>query len=271
MTEYIELVNIYLKEYVDSIENDKLRDAIEYSLFPGGKRLRPILLLSVLHDRNIDLQMGVYQACAIEMIHSYSLIHDDLPAMDNDDFRRGKPTVHRKYGEALAILAADALLTDAFAYFCKGNLDDSIKNKIVQLGSINAGSQGMVLGQVLDITTTCTNLSLEDVERIHLHKTKDLINLSLVSGGLIANFSEEELKLLEQLTYYFGLAFQIKDDIDDYSENGSDIINEKATYPIVLGLEKSKELLSDFKNKSLQITKELFKVQDLYELIERIL
>lgn len=271
MTQYIDLVNEKLTEYINTIENKELQEAIRYSLLPGGKRLRPLLLLTILNDLNVDLEDGINAACAIEMIHSYSLIHDDLPAMDNDDYRRGQLTVHKKFNESLAILAADALLTDAFRYFCKGKLPNEVLVKLVVLASKNAGCNGMVEGQVLDMAKYPNGLNLEDVKKIHLHKTKDLINLSMISAGIIANLNPDEINLLDDLSYYFGLAFQIKDDIDDAKEENSDIINDKATYPKVVGLEKSKEILKEYKQKSLEIIHQLFGEKDLYQLIERIL
>jgi len=255
-------IDQYLLEYVNSIENLELKEAIKYSIFPGGKRLRPLLLLTTLKDLNIDYKLGIYSACAIEMIHSYSLIHDDLPAMDNDDLRRGLPTVHVKYGEAMAILAADALLTDSFQFFCKGNIEDKIKNKLVVLASKNAGSSGMVMGQVLDIKAVNKINKIEDLEKIHLHKTKDLINLAIIGGGLIANMSDSDLNLLEEFSYYFGLGFQIKDDINDL---------DKVSYPQIIGIEESKRILEEYKSKSLSIVKKLFDEKNLYQLVKRIL
>src|SRR5690554_1030404 len=163
MEKFTELINLKLKEYISKIANDQLRTIINYALFPGGKRLRPLLLLCLLDDLNIDLSLGINQAAAIELIHNYSLIHDDLPAMDNDDYRRGRKTVHKMFGEANAILAGDALLTDAFLLFSTSDIEDSKKLEIIKLAANNSGSNGMVMGQVLDIASIGSNYSLEDV------------------------------------------------------------------------------------------------------------
>ena len=271
MENLINLVNNHLKAYVETIKDDKLKEIINYSLFPGGKRLRPLLLLSIINDLGIDLNLGINQAIAIEMLHSYSLIHDDLPSMDNDDYRRGKLTVHKVYGEANAILAGDALLTDAFKYFIKGNILDNQKIKIVELAANNAGSNGMVLGQVLDIASSSNNSSFEQVSKIHYHKTRDLIHVAIKSGGVIANLNYDALKELDKLANYFGVAFQIKDDLDDLEENNSDILNDKATYPSILGREESIKLLNEYKTKSLDICINILGEGLFYKLIERII
>lgn len=271
MNNLIDLVNSKLTCYVNSIPNESLKEVIKYALFPGGKRLRPLLLLCILDDLSLDVNLGINQAIAIEMIHNYSLIHDDLPSMDNDDFRRGRPTVHKQYDEAKAILAADALLTDAFYYFASGSITNKQKVEIIKLASFNSGSKGMVLGQILDISSNSNNISYEDVKEMHLHKTRDLIHLAIKSAGIIANLSDDKLSLLDELADYFGIAFQIKDDIDDFNEEGSDLKNNKATYPSVIGVEKSIQLLNDYKTKSLKICNNIFGERSLYRLIERIL
>lgn len=270
MNIYIDLINKHLKKYLQTIENQQLQELMEYSLFPGGKRFRPLLLLTLIDDCQLSLDLGINAACGVEMIHNYSLIHDDLPSMDNDDYRRGKLSVHKQFGEALAILAGDALLTDSFKFFCKGDLDNDTKIKLVTLAAKNAGSNGMVYGQVLDMNPR-DNYSLEDVKKIHLHKTKDLISLSIMAGGLIANFDDNKLSVLEEISYYFGLAFQIKDDIDDYQEKSSDLINQKATYPAVVGLKESKRILIDYKNIILNLTKNILGENKFYELVTRVL
>lgn len=271
MNFFVDFVNSKLNSYVDSISNESLREVIKYALFPGGKRLRPLLLLCILDDLNIDIDLGINQAIAIEMIHNYSLIHDDLPSMDNDDYRRGRLTVHKKFDEAKAILAADALLTDAFYFFASGPITDKQKIEIIKLASLNSGSKGMVLGQILDISSNSNNKSYEDVREMHFHKTRDLIHLAIKSAGIIANLTLDKQLLLDELANYFGLAFQIKDDIDDFKEEGSDFKNQKATYPSVIGLEKSIQLLNEYKTKSLEICINILGERSLYRLIERIL
>lgn len=271
MEKLIDLVNLKLKEYINTLTDQSLHEMIDYALFPGGKRLRPLLLLSILNDLEFDLELGINQAAAIEMIHNYSLIHDDLPSMDNDDYRRGRLTVHKKFGEANAILAGDALLTDAFGYFVKGEIDANKKIEIVKLASNNSGSQGMVKGQILDISSSNKQLSLDEVKLIHFHKTRDLIHLAIKSGGIIVGLDQDKLSELEKLADYFGLAFQIKDDIDDLTENNSDIINDKATYPSTIGLDESIKLLNEYKTKSLDICFNILGDKSFYRLIERIL
>lgn len=272
MNKLIELVNLKLTEYTKSITNPKLQEIIHYTLFPGGKRLRPLLLLSILADLEIDLKKGINQAAAIEMIHNYSLIHDDLPAMDNDDYRRGRLTVHKKYGEADAILAGDALLTDAFKYLALGDIDPKKLIEIIILASNNSGSNGMVLGQVLDINSNFKSLSLEEVSVIHYHKTRDLIHLAIKAGAVIAGLNEKSQKEMDNLADYFGIAFQIKDDLDDYEDlNSSDLENQKATYPSTIGKAESIKLLQEYKTKSLEICSNILGDKMFYNLIERIL
>jgi len=271
MEHIIDLINKQLLEYVNKIEDSNLKEVIHYALFPGGKRLRPLILLSILEDLNLDLESGINQAIAIEMIHNYSLIHDDIPAMDNDDYRRGRLTVHKKFGEAIAILAGDALLTDAFFYFSLGDISASQKLEIIQLASLNSGGNGMVYGQVLDIDANAKRLSLDEVKKIHFHKTRDLLHLAFISAGIIAKLDANKLNELTELANYFGLAFQLKDYIDDYSSENSDLKNQKATYPSLIGLEASKKLLDEYKTKCLEICKNILGERSLYKLIERIL
>ena len=272
MDKLIELVNKKLNEYTKSISNPKLQEIIHYALLPGGKRLRPLLLLTILNDLNIDLEKGINQAIAVEMIHNYSLIHDDLPAMDNDDYRRGRLTVHKKYGESDAILAGDALLTDAFKYFALGDIDATKIIKIIILASNNAGSNGMVLGQVLDIDSNFKKLTLEEVSVIHYHKTRDLIHLAIKAGAIIAGLDDNLQNEIDKLANYFGIAFQIKDDLEDFADaNSSDLENQKATYPSTIGKEESIKLLKEYKTKSLEICFNILGDNLFYNLIERIL
>lgn len=271
MLDLTAFVNQKLLEYVNYIVDPSLKEIIYYALFPGGKRLRPLLVLCILTDLEIDLNLGINQAAAIEMIHNYSLIHDDLPAMDNDDYRRGRLTVHKKYSEAMAILAGDALLTDAFLYFTYGKLRTKQKLKIIQLASSSSGSNGMVLGQTLDISSNFKNLSLAEVTQIHAHKTKDLIQLAIITGGIIANLSQEKLNELMRLADLYGLAFQIKDDLDDLKDTNSDIVNGKATYPAVIGKAQAIKIFEKYKAESLDICINIFGDKSLYKLIKRTL
>lgn len=236
----------------------QLCEAMSYSLEAGGKRIRPFLVIEVAKavsgDVNIESK-ALYAACAIEYIHTYSLIHDDLPAMDNDDYRRGKLTNHKVFGEAIAILAGDALLTQAFgllSQMAKQNLIDA-KTAIELVDDLvyYAGAQGMVGGQVADIEAEQGDTSFEQLQFIQQHKTSDLIICSVLAGGRIANASESQLKHLTTFARNIGLAFQIQDDILDVIGDeaklgkavNSDVQNQKVTYPFFVGLEESKQLV----------------------------
>ena len=229
-------------------------DAMEYSLMAGGKRLRPVMFLTVLESFGKDIEKYLDFACALEMIHTYSLIHDDLPAMDNDDLRRGKPTNHKVFGEDYAILAGDGLLTHSFAKMLGivENLpvqDHSLLVKAVNHVSLAAGLEGMLTGQVLDIDAEGKDISLEDLQRIHKYKTGALFSCAIVSAGILANADETELACLQEYADKFGMAFQIIDDILDVVGDekllgkpiGSDEKNGKHTYPYFLGLEGAKK------------------------------
>ncbi|MFB6362619.1 polyprenyl synthetase family protein [Paenibacillus elgii] len=228
-----------------------LRESMMYSLMAGGKRLRPILVLAAAEALGGSPEAAVPAALAVEMIHTYSLIHDDLPAMDNDDFRRGKPTNHKVYGEAMAILAGDALLTHAFYSVVqsarKHNIPADRVIDIVEELSRLSGAPGMVGGQAADMLGEQGVTKLEELEYIHLHKTSDLVVFSLKAGGRIAGASEAQLAALERFGTCIGLAFQIQDDvldlIGDESKLGkpvqSDVKQQKVTYPYFIGIEAS--------------------------------
>ncbi|MCT8138706.1 polyprenyl synthetase family protein [Anaerobacillus sp. CMMVII] len=233
-----------------------LKQAMLYSLQAGGKRLRPMLLFATIEGFGENFEKGIFVASAIEMIHTYSLIHDDLPAMDNDDLRRGKPTNHKVFGEATAILAGDALLT--FAFQVIATIDQNLVSDIQKVNLITelakaAGPEGMVGGQVADMEAENKQLSLAELEYIHHHKTGDLLSYSIIAGAILANASERDVENLREFAKHLGLAFQIKDDILDIEgaeENlgkrvGSDINNEKSTYPKLLGLDGAKCKLDD--------------------------
>jgi geranylgeranyl diphosphate synthase type II len=230
-----------------------LREAMQYSLMAGGKRLRPIFVIAAAEALGGSLDAAMPVACAVEMMHTYSLIHDDLPAMDNDDYRRGKPTNHIVFGEAMAILAGDALLTQAF--YCTAQIvrQSAIKDEqalaIIEELSILAGAKGMVGGQAADTLGERGLTRVEELDYIHQHKTGDLIVYSLKAGGRIANASSAQLSALEHFGYKIGLAFQIQDDIldiiGDEVKLGKPIKSDekqlKVTYPYLLGLEASKD------------------------------
>ncbi|MEG2347336.1 polyprenyl synthetase family protein [Cetobacterium somerae] len=251
-----ELVDSNIEYHLNKLEYPNvIAEGMRYSVLNGGKRLRPILLLMVLElfDKKIDLGLPI--AVAIEMIHSYSLVHDDLPALDNDDYRRGKLTTHKKFGEAEAILIGDALLTHSFSVITdetKGVASDKLV-KIIGMVSRYAGINGMIGGQTVDIESEKKKVSLETLKYIHENKTGKLIKLPVEIGAIISEATEEEYKALENYADGIGLAFQIKDDILDIEGDfekigkpiGSDLELEKTTYPSIFGIEKSKEILKE--------------------------
>ena len=229
-----------------------LHEAMHYSVFAGGKRIRPILMMAACEAVGGDVEQVLPAACAMEMIHTYSLIHDDLPAMDDDDFRRGNPTNHKVYGEATAILAGDALLTEAFVLLSAPantpQLKADTQREIIQLIARAAGAAGMVGGQVVDMEAEgMEQPDLATVDYIHAHKTGALILASIRAGALLGGADTEAYEALSRFGKLAGLAFQIADDIldivGDQQELGKDIGSDqergKATYPAVLGLSES--------------------------------
>jgi len=222
-----------------------LVDAIRYSLFAGGKRVRPALALGAAELICGDDAVALPAACALEMIHTYSLIHDDLPAMDDDDLRRGKPTLHKVYGEALAILAGDALSTMAFDVLAEsGNV------RVIRELAEAAGVSGMAGGQVLDLESEGKRVSLEELRAVHAKKTGALIRAAVRCGTILAGADETRLESLTQYGEHVGLAFQIADDVLDVigaedvmgKRAGSDAAKNKSTYPALLGVEESQRL-----------------------------
>jgi geranylgeranyl diphosphate synthase type II len=240
---------------------ETLRESMQYSLMAGGKRLRPILVLAAAEALGASPEAAMPVACAIEMVHTYSLIHDDLPAMDNDDYRRGKLTNHKVYGEAMAILAGDALLTHAFFSIVQATRKAGVPAErtlaIVEELAALAGAKGMVGGQAADMQGEQGLTKLEELEYIHTHKTSDLIVFSLKAGGRIAGATDAQLQALEQFGYHIGLAFQIQDDILDLTGDEqklgkplkSDEKQQKVTYPFFLGLEASKAKVAELTRK----------------------
>jgi geranylgeranyl diphosphate synthase type II len=224
--------------------------ASRYSLLNGGKRLRPILTLLTAEAFGAPLELALDAACSLEMIHCYSLIHDDLPCMDDDDYRRGKPSLHKAYNEGLAVLAADYLLTDAFRVIAEdSHLTPCQKNSLISLLAKNGGGEGMVAGQVMDIEAEGKAITIDQLNEIHSYKTGALIRTSIGFGGIISGASPEEIEILMDFGSALGLAYQIFDDILDVtaSENkhgkvvSSDVINQKTTYVTLLGQENSRQ------------------------------
>ena len=250
------IVDEALQRYLsdeDGVPHD-LHNAMHYSVFAGGKRIRPILCLAALEACGGDMAPAMPVACALELIHSYSLIHDDLPAMDNDDFRRGKPTSHKVFGEALAILAGDALLTEAFVLLSRAEkvrLAAEKRLAVIQEIASAAGAAGMVGGQALDIRTGKISPDFEGLQCIHRLKTGALIAVAVKAGAILAGANDDKIQSLNVYGSHLGIAFQIADDILNVEgdsrlmgkQTGSDVASGKVTYPTLLGLENAKTKL----------------------------
>ncbi|MGK7958697.1 MAG: geranylgeranyl diphosphate synthase CrtE [Crocosphaera sp.] len=246
------LVEAALDQSLPITRPEKIYEAMRYSLLAGGKRLRPILCLTTCELMGGNLEMSLPTACALEMIHTMSLIHDDLPAMDNDDYRRGKLTNHKVYGEDIAILAGDALLSYAFEYVATQTRNvelPSLIDVIARLGR-TVGAAGLVGGQVLDLESEGqSDVTVDTLKFIHIHKTGALLETSVVSGAILAGAKQEDVERLSRYAQNIGLAFQIIDDILDVTASteelgktaGKDERAQKATYPSLWGLEESKK------------------------------
>jgi len=236
-----------------------IHTAMRYSVFAGGKRIRPILCLETARIFASDVTPALHPACAMEFIHTYSLIHDDLPALDNDDLRRGKPTCHKKFGEAIAILAGDALLTLAFETI--GTTQAAAERRAAILTEVAAAAgtiNGMVGGQVADIEAEGKPVDPQMLEYIHRSKTAALIRASITAGALCAGAGAEDVTRLRRFGETIGWAFQVTDDILDVEESsvalgktaGKDMAQQKATYPAVYGLERSHQIANDLATKA---------------------
>ncbi len=232
----------------------QLADSARYSLLAGGKRLRPLVFLELLEGFGLSLNPSHYQiALAVELIHTGSLIHDDLPAMDNDDYRRGALTNHKKFDEATAILAGDTLFFDPFFLLAESDLSSSVIVDLTRELAYASGSFGMVAGQVLDMAGEGKTLSLCEIEQIHQLKTGRLLTFPFVAAGIVAGKSSTEIESLRKIGQQFGLAFQIRDDILDITATfaelgktpGKDILEEKSTYVAHLGLDGAKKALHE--------------------------
>ena len=236
-----------------------LHQAMRYSLFAGGKRIRPILTLAAAEACGGSVGDAMPLACAVECIHTYSLIHDDLPSMDNDDFRRGSPTSHKIYGEGIAILAGDALLTQAFKIAAKARGWPRYRHAVLIAElTETAGSLQLIAGQVADLEGEGKPLTLPQLRYIHERKTSALLTCSVRFGGMSANCTSTQLKALSDFGYHVGLAFQVIDDILDCTQTteqlgktaGKDQAAAKATYPAIVGLEKSKKIAAQLTEKA---------------------
>lgn len=278
MNDLIPTINKELQHIIqDSGFNTQLENSMRYSLNAGGKRIRPVLLLLTLNTLTSDYQLGLKSALALEMIHTYSLIHDDLPAMDNDDYRRGKLTNHKVYGDWVAILAGDALLTQAFDLVSNDDaLDADTKIKVIQRLSHASGHLGMVGGQTLDMQSEDQNIDLKTLELIHQTKTGALITFAIMAAADIAKVDNETANCLEEFSQHLGLMFQIKDDLlDCYGDEqklgkkvGSDIDNNKSTYVTLLGEQGASDKLSYHRQEAITILNELGKQYDVDALQE---
>lgn len=262
----------------------ELIEAILYSVEAGGKRIRPLIFLEILEGFGIELTEGHFDvAAALEMIHTGSLIHDDLPAMDDDDYRRGRLTNHKKFDEATAILAGDSLFLDPFGLVANAALSADTKVRLIAELSQASGTYGMVGGQMLDMKGEERKLNLSELQLIHANKTGKLLTFPVVAAGIVANLAADDLKSLREAGSLVGLAFQVRDDILDvtvtFEEIGKtpkkDLLADKATYPSLLGLEKSYDILNQSIDQALAIFQKLSETQafnagKITEIIERL-
>jgi len=257
-----------------------LFQAARYSLLAPSKRIRPLLALAATEALGGELNKAITPACALELIHTYSLIHDDLPCMDDDDLRRGKPTLHHVYPEGFAVLAGDYLLTYAFEILTScDDLSDRQKVELIATLAQRAGGHGMIAGQILDLSYEDKPVDINILQQIHSHKTAAMIMASVEFGGIIAGASAEELECLQKFGKDIGLAFQVIDDILDITAEaeelgkpiGSDLENNKATYVSLLGLKKSKECAQSLYDSSLhaldQLSGDTSKLASLAEMV----
>ncbi|MFQ8705246.1 MAG: polyprenyl synthetase family protein [Thomasclavelia sp.] len=274
MEKLIDEVNSRLLQIVGNYQDSVVKDAIKYSLMAGGKRIRPIMLLQVIRSYGIDYHDYLDAACAIEMIHTYSLIHDDLPGMDNDDLRRGKPTCHKKFDEATAILAGDGLLNEAVNVILKANYNNDLKISLLEVLYQASGVNGMILGQVLDMEFESKKANRQQLDLIHHHKTGDLISAAMKMGAVIGNL--KDMPIWQEIGYKIGLAFQIQDDILDVTGNsavlgkniGSDLENHKSTYASLMGVNESQIIVDQYFNEATEL---LYKLKINHELILEIM
>lgn len=240
-----------LQNFLDQLTDSKVKEAMSYSLMAGGKRIRPNLLYEVLKGYGKNESDGDAYAAAIEMIHTYSLIHDDLPAMDNDDLRRGRPTCHKQFDEATAILAGDGLLTFAFETCANANTPAEIRVRCIAMLASLAGADGMVHGQDLDMTESAQS-DWDYLKQVHTYKTGCLLSVPMMIGACLSGQGEEIIEKWHQIGNAIGLAFQIQDDILDvqltaeqFGKSNSDERNDKVTSVTLLGMEKAEAMMND--------------------------
>jgi geranylgeranyl diphosphate synthase, type II len=273
MNHYIKIIEQEIRNQLEKLKIPKqLKDSMLYSMNAGGKRLRPILLIASYEAFTNDYRKGLSSSVALEMIHTYSLIHDDLPAMDNDDYRRGKLTNHKVFDEATAILAGDALLTYSFEVIANDPLlNDKEKIEIIKILSHTSGPNGMIGGQILDMKAENSEVTLQELEKIHELKTGELIKFAIFTGAYLGNATKEQLQYLEEFAYYLGLIFQVQDDILDVTGDeaklgkrvGSDEESMKSTYPRLLGIDGAIELKNQYVTRAKDALKQA-RVEDSY-------
>ena len=265
--EKLEKIGLTIEDFYKSQQvSPDLSEAILYSVQAGGKRIRPLLLLELIRAFGLELTEAHYQvAAALEMIHTGSLIHDDLPAMDDDDYRRGRLTSHKKFGEDMAILAGDSLFLDPYGLLARAELPSQVKVELISELSLAAGSFGMVAGQVLDMQGEGQAISLEDLKNIHANKTGKLLAYPFVAAGLIAEVEQSVQDKLRRIGELLGLAFQVRDDILDvtasFEELGKtpqkDLAAAKSTYPAFLGLDGAKNFFNQTLDEAVDILTDL--------------
>ena len=281
--EKLEKIGLTIEDFYRSQQvSSDLSEVILYSVKAGGKRIRPLLLLELIQAFGLELAEAHYQvAAALEMIHTGSLIHDDLPAMDDDDYRRGRLTSHKKFGEDMAILAGDSLFLDPYGLLARAELPSQVKVDLISELSLAAGSFGMVAGQVLDMQGEGQAISLEDLKNIHANKTGKLLTYPFVAAGLIVQAQQSVQDKLRRIGELLGLAFQVRDDILDvtasFEELGKtpqkDLAAAKSTYPAFLGLDGAKNFFNQTLDEAVDILKDLeekteFSGEEIQKIIE---
>ncbi len=282
-SEKLEKIGLTIEDFYRSRQvSSDLSEVILYSVQAGGKRIRPLLLLELIQAFGLELAEAHYQvAAALEMIHTGSLIHDDLPAMDDDDYRRGRLTSHKKFGEDMAILAGDSLFLDPYGLLARAELPSQVKVDLISELSLAAGSFGMVAGQVLDMQGEGQAISLEDLKNIHANKTGKLLTYPFVAAGLIVQAQQSVQDKLRRIGELLGLAFQVRDDILDvtasFEELGKtpqkDLAAAKSTYPAFLGLDGAKNFFNQTLDEAVDILKDLeekteFSGEEIQQIIE---
>ena len=279
----IRQIGLTIQEFYQSKEvSADLTETILYSIEAGGKRIRPLLLLELLEGFGLELTPAHFQvAAALEMIHTGSLIHDDLPAMDNDDYRRGRLTSHKKFGEDMAILAGDSLFLDSYGLVAMAELPSQVKVDLIAELSLAAGSFGMVAGQVLDMQGEGRKLTMDQLQIIHANKTGKLLAYPFVAAGIIAQTSQSVLGKLRQVGEHLGLAFQVRDDILDVTASfeqigktpQKDLAAEKSTYPALLGLDGARDFFDETLEQAKSLLEQLeaesdFSAKEIQKIIE---